>query len=240
MLPECVEPGCITVGNTHHSRFDGVLESALFLEQNTRQAREGSWSPLEMDKFVIRTPRIQNSPQKKDPGGKIYKQATIESLKVRGDLGPKKMCKGPWEQGGAEEFYCGRPVNYLLLCVLPSVPDHSDSFPPYPVQTCIYQFPHLLYALLVTSALWYDLLAGRASPFHHPLTEFSCLLGMFENRKRFCVPCTSSVSLGDPVLSYLPGQNQYHMASTATTEPAKEAVLMDPLQPGTQSGFDFH
>nr|XP_045753587.1 transcription elongation factor A N-terminal and central domain-containing protein 2 isoform X3 [Mirounga angustirostris] len=34
-----------------------------------------------MDKFVIRTPRIQNSPQKKDPGGKIYKQATIESLK---------------------------------------------------------------------------------------------------------------------------------------------------------------
>lgn len=34
-----------------------------------------------MDKFVIRTPRIQNSPQKKDPGEKIYKQATIESLK---------------------------------------------------------------------------------------------------------------------------------------------------------------
>uniref|UniRef100_M3Y5J7 Transcription elongation factor A N-terminal and central domain containing 2 n=1 Tax=Mustela putorius furo TaxID=9669 RepID=M3Y5J7_MUSPF len=34
-----------------------------------------------MDKFVIRTPRIQNSPQKKAPGGKIYKQATIESLK---------------------------------------------------------------------------------------------------------------------------------------------------------------
>ncbi|XP_005001135.1 transcription elongation factor A N-terminal and central domain-containing protein 2 [Cavia porcellus] len=34
-----------------------------------------------MDKFVIRTPRIQNTPQKKDPGGKIYKQATIESLK---------------------------------------------------------------------------------------------------------------------------------------------------------------
>uniref|UniRef100_A0A4W2DDY3 Transcription elongation factor A N-terminal and central domain containing 2 n=1 Tax=Bos indicus x Bos taurus TaxID=30522 RepID=A0A4W2DDY3_BOBOX len=34
-----------------------------------------------MDKFVIRTPRIQSSPQKKDPGGKIYKQATIESLK---------------------------------------------------------------------------------------------------------------------------------------------------------------
>ncbi|XP_017653607.1 transcription elongation factor A N-terminal and central domain-containing protein 2 [Nannospalax galili] len=34
-----------------------------------------------MDKFVIRTPRIQNSPQKKHPGGKVYKQATIESLK---------------------------------------------------------------------------------------------------------------------------------------------------------------
>ena len=47
-----------------------------------------------MDKFVIRTPRIQNSPQKKDPGGKIYKQATIESLKVRGDLGLEKKCKG--------------------------------------------------------------------------------------------------------------------------------------------------
>lgn len=56
-------------------------EPALFVEQNTVQAREGSWSPLGMDKFVIRTPRIQNSPQKKDPGGKIYKQATIESLK---------------------------------------------------------------------------------------------------------------------------------------------------------------
>ncbi|XP_036299753.1 transcription elongation factor A N-terminal and central domain-containing protein 2 [Pipistrellus kuhlii] len=34
-----------------------------------------------MDKFVIRTPRLQSSPQKRDPGGKIYKQATIESLK---------------------------------------------------------------------------------------------------------------------------------------------------------------
>lgn len=42
---------------------------------------EGNWSSLKMDKFVIRTPRIQSSPQKKDPGGKIYKQATIESLK---------------------------------------------------------------------------------------------------------------------------------------------------------------
>ena len=47
-----------------------------------------------MDKFVIRTPRIQSSPQKKDPGGKIYKQATIESLKVRGALGVEKMCQG--------------------------------------------------------------------------------------------------------------------------------------------------
>lgn len=43
-----------------------------------------------MDKFVIRTPRIQNSPQKKQLGGKVYKQATIESLKVRRDLGPQK------------------------------------------------------------------------------------------------------------------------------------------------------
>ncbi|XP_051044328.1 transcription elongation factor A N-terminal and central domain-containing protein 2 [Phodopus roborovskii] len=34
-----------------------------------------------MDKFVIRTPRTQNSPQKKQLGGKVYKQATIESLK---------------------------------------------------------------------------------------------------------------------------------------------------------------
>ena len=33
-----------------------------------------------MDNFVIQTPRIQNSPQKKDLGGKIYKQATTESL----------------------------------------------------------------------------------------------------------------------------------------------------------------
>lgn len=49
-----------------------------------------------MDKFVVRTPRIQSSPQKKDPAGKIYKQATIESLKVRGDLGLEKMWKGLW------------------------------------------------------------------------------------------------------------------------------------------------
>lgn len=94
MLPECVEPNCVTLGNTHHRSFDDVLEPALFLEQNTVQTREGSWSPLAMDKFVLRTPRIQNSPQKKAPGGKIYKQATIESLKVRGDLGVEKMCKG--------------------------------------------------------------------------------------------------------------------------------------------------
>lgn len=74
-----------------------------------------------MDKFVIRTPRIQNSPQKKDPGGKIYKQATIESLKVRGDLGVEKMCEGLGWQGGLEEFYCGRPMNSLFLCFLPTV-----------------------------------------------------------------------------------------------------------------------
>lgn len=34
-----------------------------------------------MDKFVIRMPRTQNNPQKKQLGGKVYKQATIESLK---------------------------------------------------------------------------------------------------------------------------------------------------------------
>nr|KAF6508518.1 transcription elongation factor A N-terminal and central domain containing 2 [Rousettus aegyptiacus] len=49
----------------------------MLLEEHTKS----NWNPLEMDKFVIRTPRIQNSPQKKDSGGKIYKQATIESLK---------------------------------------------------------------------------------------------------------------------------------------------------------------
>lgn len=90
MLPECIGPNGVTLGSTRPSSLDDVLESALFLEQNTPQAREGGWSPLEMDKFVIRTPRPQGSPQKKDPGRKIYKQATIESLKVRGDLGLKK------------------------------------------------------------------------------------------------------------------------------------------------------
>ncbi|XP_069934565.1 transcription elongation factor A N-terminal and central domain-containing protein 2 isoform X2 [Oryctolagus cuniculus] len=48
---------------------------------NTLQAREGSGSPLAMDKFVIRTPRVQSSPRKKDAGRKTYRQATIESLK---------------------------------------------------------------------------------------------------------------------------------------------------------------
>ncbi|XP_048352024.1 transcription elongation factor A N-terminal and central domain-containing protein 2 isoform X2 [Sphaerodactylus townsendi] len=34
-----------------------------------------------MDKFVIRKPRTQECPKKKDPGERIYKQATLESLK---------------------------------------------------------------------------------------------------------------------------------------------------------------
>ncbi|XP_054837345.1 transcription elongation factor A N-terminal and central domain-containing protein 2 isoform X2 [Eublepharis macularius] len=34
-----------------------------------------------MDKFVIRKSRTQECPKKKDPGEKIYKQATLESLK---------------------------------------------------------------------------------------------------------------------------------------------------------------
>nr|XP_056700620.1 transcription elongation factor A N-terminal and central domain-containing protein 2 [Euleptes europaea] len=34
-----------------------------------------------MDKFVVRKPRTQECPKKKDPGEKIYKQATLESLK---------------------------------------------------------------------------------------------------------------------------------------------------------------
>ncbi|XP_015340447.1 transcription elongation factor A N-terminal and central domain-containing protein 2 isoform X4 [Marmota marmota marmota] len=59
----------------------GVFAGRSLEAQKTLRAQEGSWNPLTMDKFVIRTPRIQNSPQKKDPGGKIYKQVTIESLK---------------------------------------------------------------------------------------------------------------------------------------------------------------
>lgn len=35
-----------------------------------------------MDKFVVRTPRTKGEPTKSNPGKKIYKQATIESLKV--------------------------------------------------------------------------------------------------------------------------------------------------------------
>ncbi|XP_070602064.1 transcription elongation factor A N-terminal and central domain-containing protein 2 [Erythrolamprus reginae] len=34
-----------------------------------------------MDKFVIRTPRTKEEPTKNHPGEKVYKQATIESLK---------------------------------------------------------------------------------------------------------------------------------------------------------------
>ncbi|XP_074858589.1 transcription elongation factor A N-terminal and central domain-containing protein 2 [Carettochelys insculpta] len=34
-----------------------------------------------MDRFVIRKPKDQESPRKRDPGEKVYKQATIESLK---------------------------------------------------------------------------------------------------------------------------------------------------------------
>lgn len=45
MLPECVEPNYVTLGSTHHGSFDDILEPALFVEQNTVQAREGSWSP---------------------------------------------------------------------------------------------------------------------------------------------------------------------------------------------------
>lgn len=93
----------------HNSSLNEVLESALFLKQKTLRAREGSWSPLTMDKFVIRTPRIQNSPQKKDPGGKIYKQATIESLKVRGDLGLEKICK----YCGSRHFQTGSILGVL-------------------------------------------------------------------------------------------------------------------------------
>ncbi|KAM7162282.1 transcription elongation factor A N-terminal and central domain-containing protein 2 isoform 4-T4 [Macrochelys suwanniensis] len=34
-----------------------------------------------MDRFVIRKPKAPESPRKRDPGEKVYKQATIESLK---------------------------------------------------------------------------------------------------------------------------------------------------------------
>lgn len=84
--PECIERSCVILGNTHPNSYD-VLESALFSRaEHTASTRR----PLEMDKFVIRTPRLQSSPQKKDPGGKIYKQATIESLKVRRGPGTRE------------------------------------------------------------------------------------------------------------------------------------------------------
>ncbi|CAI5777116.1 elongation factor A N-terminal and central domain-containing 2 [Podarcis lilfordi] len=50
-------------------------------------SREASWASAApsqdcvMDKFVIRKPRTEGHPKEKDPGEKIYKQATIESLK---------------------------------------------------------------------------------------------------------------------------------------------------------------
>lgn len=95
-----------------------------------------------MDKFVIRTPRNQNSPQKKQLGGKVYKQATIESLKVRRDLGAQRA-----KDCDNEAVPKGSTVGTMR--------DISGTiFPPSRVPcTNLYQFLYLRYPVLI-QLLW--------------------------------------------------------------------------------------
>lgn len=147
-----------------------------------------------MDNFVIQTPRIQNSPQKKDPGGKIYKQATIESLKVRGDPGVEKMQRtGMARRSGGALLW--RTYEFLISVLPPHRAPDCSKF----VSPIHYQFLDLCYTLLITLALWYVSLTGRIYPLK---LFFFCKMFLsikwnVQVPNMICVPCTNSVRLDD-------------------------------------------